>query len=186
LDAGARIDIRRELRGHLADSAGARLLVTHDPIDASVLADRVVILEGGRVVQDGPMAEIALHPRSRYVADLVGLNLYRGIAGNGVVAVDGGGEVVVADHGIAGEVHVAIHPRAVGLHVEEPAGSARNHWPGHITEFDDLGDRIRVRVDGVLPIVAEVTRDAMDDLDLTLGRTVIATAKAAEVQIYPA
>jgi molybdate transport system ATP-binding protein len=186
LDAGARIDIRRELRGHLARSPGARLIVTHDPIDASVLADRVVILERGRVVQDGPMDAIALHPRSRYVADLVGLNLYRGVADDGLVAVRGGGEIVVADHDIAGEVHVVLHPRAVSLYLEDPGGSARNHWRGAITEIDDLGDRIRVRVGGELPLVAEVTRDAIRDLDLAVGRVVVATAKAAEVQVYSA
>ncbi|MCU1486774.1 MAG: transporter ATP-binding protein [Actinomycetia bacterium] len=186
LDAGARIDIRRELRAHLASSTGARLIVTHDPVDASVLADRVVILEAGRVVQTGAMVDIAAHPRSRYVADLIGINLYRGVARDGVVALGAGVELVIADHDVVGDVHVVLHPRAVSLHRTDPEGSARNRWHGRITEVDDQGDRVRVRIEGDLPLVAEVTRASMAELGLAVGVGVTATAKAAELQVRPA
>ena len=188
LDAQARADIRRDLRRHLASAAGARLVVTHDAVDASVLADRVVVLEGGRVVQQGPMQDIALHPRSAYVADLVGLNLYRGTADDGAVRLEGGsgGVIVVADHDARGDVYVSVHPRAVALHLDEPHGSARNHWPGTVVEVDALGDRVRVRVEGAVPIVAEVTRDATRELALAPGHTVVASVKATEVTVYPA
>jgi molybdate transport system ATP-binding protein len=186
LDAGARIDVRRELRAHLAGTAGARLLVTHDPVDASVLADRVVIIEEGRVVQAGRMDAIAAHPRSRYVADLIGINLYRGVARGGVVAVGPGVELVIADHDVAGDVHVVLHPRAVSLHRTEPEGSPRNRWHGRITELDDLGDRVRVRLEGDLPIVAEVTRASVDELGLAVGVGITASAKAAELQVQQA
>src|SRR5262249_35031451 len=79
LDAGTRGDVRRDLRRHLATFEGPRLLVTHDPVDAYTLADRVVVLEGGRVVQRGSLAEITAQPRSRYIADLVGVNLLSGM-----------------------------------------------------------------------------------------------------------
>ena len=75
LDAGPKSDVRRDLRRHLATFAGVRLLVTHDPVDAYALADRVVILESGRIVQSGTLADVTARPRSRYVADLVGVNL---------------------------------------------------------------------------------------------------------------
>ena len=65
LDAGARGDVRRDLRRHLATFDGVRLLVTHDPVDAYALADRVVILEAGRVVQTGTLAEVTARPRGR-------------------------------------------------------------------------------------------------------------------------
>ena len=186
LDAQARADIRRDLRTHLAGAAGARLVVTHDAVDASVLADRVVILEAGRVVQDGPMQDIALHPRSPYVADLVGLNLYRGTADAGTVRLEGGGLIVVADQSVRGSVYASVHPRAVAVHLDDPRGSARNHWPGTVVEVDALGDRVRVRIEGAVPIVAEVTADAVRELGLAPGHAVVASVKATEVSVYPA
>jgi molybdate transport system ATP-binding protein len=186
LDAASRIEIRRELRTQLADAPGARIVVTHDPVDAAAIADRVVILEAGRITQAGSMDDIALHPRSDYVADLVGLNLYRGTAHDGIVTIAGGGEVVVADHRLEGAVHVAIHPRAVAVHLHSPGGSVRNHWPGHVTTIDRLGDRVRVRIEGPVPSVAEVTREAASDLALAPGSEVVAAVKAAEIQVYPA
>jgi molybdate transport system ATP-binding protein len=186
LDARARAEIRRDLRTHLTAAGGARLVVTHDPVDAALLADRVVVLEQGRIVQEGPMREIALRPRSPYVADLVGLNLYRGRAEAGVVALDGGGSVVVADHAVRGDVHVSVHPRSVGLHLEDPHGSVRNHFPGTVAEVDALGDRVRVRIEGTVPIVAEVTDAAIHELGLRPGDPVVASVKATEVEVYPA
>ena len=78
LDAGARSTVRRDLRRHLESFDGMRLLVTHDPVDAYALADRVVVLEAGGSCRRGTLAEVTAHPRSRYVADLVGLNLISG------------------------------------------------------------------------------------------------------------
>jgi molybdate transport system ATP-binding protein len=186
LDAGARVDIRRQLRVHLGESSGARLLVTHDPVDASVLADRVVILEAGRITQVGRMDELVAHPRSAYVAELVGINLYPGDARDGIVTTTTGTQIVIADHQLAGAVHAVVHPRAVSLHRHAPEGSARNHWSGRVAEIDDLGDRVRVRIDGPLPIVAEVTRAAVTELGLVPGMDVVAAVKAAEVQVHPA
>jgi molybdate transport system ATP-binding protein len=80
LDAGTRITVRSDLRRHLTAYPGCTVLVTHDPLDAMVLADQLVVLEQGRVVQSGPPGEVARAPRTEYVARLVGLNLYRGHA----------------------------------------------------------------------------------------------------------
>jgi molybdate transport system ATP-binding protein len=186
LDAQARAEIRRELRDRLRSAVGARLVVTHDPVDASVLADRVVILEHGRIVQQGPMQEIALHPRSTYVADLVGLNLYRGTARHGLVEIEGGGVIVVADHDVHGDVYVSVHPRGVALHLDDPHGSARNHWRGTVVDVDALGDRVRVRIEGTVPIIAEVTSAAAAELALAPGHSVVAAVKATEVSVYAA
>ena len=113
LDARTRLDVQTELKRHLADFAGPCLLVTHDPLEALVLADRLLVLEHGRVVQEGTPAEVARRPATEYVARLVGLNLYAGTADGAHVALHGGGGFVVPDHHERGEVLVALRPSAV-------------------------------------------------------------------------
>ena len=185
LDAATRTEVRRDLRRHLASFDGTRLLVTHDPLEAIALADRLVVLEGGRVTQTGTPAQVSARPRSRYVAELVGVNLFRGRADAGQVELGGGGVLVTAgDH--HGEVFAAIHPHAVALHRHRPEGTPRNVWAGTADTLDVLGDRVRVRVTGSVPIVAEVTPAAAGELRLADGGPVWASVKATEVTVYPA
>src|SRR5205085_7102587 len=101
LDASTRAEVRRDLRRHLREFAGVNLLVTHDALEAMALGDRLVVIEEGRILQSGSLAEVTERPRSRYVADLVGVNLLRGTARGGVVELEGGGRVwaVGADRG---------------------------------------------------------------------------------------
>jgi len=186
LDAAARVAVRRDLRTHLAAAPGARILVTHDPVDAAALADRVIVLEGGRIVQEGSLAQVALHPRSDYAADLAGVNFLRGVARNGTVTLDGGGSVVVADRSASGPVTVTVHPRSVALHGADPGGSSRNRWAVRVEGIEDLGDRVRVRLAGPPDLVAEVTRGGADDLGLAPGLAVVATVKATEPAVTPA
>ena len=184
LDAGTRAQVRRDLRRHLASFAGGSVVVTHDPLDAVALADRLVVLEAGRVVQAGPPAEVTARPRSRYVADLVGVNLFSGRASGH--AVEAGGGALTAADAAEGDVFVVVHPRAVALHRVRPEGSARNVWPGEVGGLDLEGGRVRVRVEGRPPIVAEVTPAAVAALGLAEGVGVWASVKATEVSVYPA
>jgi molybdate transport system ATP-binding protein len=132
------------------------------------------------------MAEIAMHPRSDYVADLVGLNFFRGTARDGTVTLDGGGDIVVADHAVAGPVYVTFHPRAVALSLHAPDGSVRNRWNGTVTDVDTHADRVRVGVSGPVPLAAEVTTEAARELGLASGVAVVAAVKATEVRVYSA
>jgi molybdate transport system ATP-binding protein len=185
LDAATRAEVRRDLRRHLASFDGTRLLVTHDPLEAVALADRLVVLEGGRVTQTGTPQQVSARPRSRYVAELVGVNLFRGHAAGGVVRLAGGATLVAAgDH--HGEVFAAVHPHAVALHRRAPEGTPRNVWAGTADTLDIVGDRVRVRVAGPVPIVAEVTPAAAAELRLADGGPVWASVKATEVAVYPA
>jgi molybdate transport system ATP-binding protein len=185
LDAGTRTSVRRDLRRYLDDFDGATVLVTHDPLDAIALASRVVILEHGTITQAGPIGEITRRPTSRYVADLIGLNLLRGVAEGLTVSLDGSGaEVVIADP-TSGPVHLLVHPNAVALHTAKPDGSPRNQWPGRIDGFDLLGDRVRVRVAGGVSLVAEITPAAVAALDLREGQDVWMAVKATEIETYP-
>jgi molybdate transport system ATP-binding protein len=185
LDVAARAEVRRDLRRHLASFDGTRLLVTHDPLEALTLADRLVVVEHGRVAQAGTAAEVSARPRSRYIAELVGVNLYRGrAAGHSVHLPDGG--VLVAADAHHGEAFAAVHPHAVALHRRAPEGTPRNVWTGTAETLDVVGDRVRVRVAGAVPIVAEVTPAAAAELRLADGGPVWATVKATEVAVYPA
>jgi molybdate transport system ATP-binding protein len=185
LDAATRTEVRRDLRRHLASFDGTRLLVTHDPLEAMALADRLVVLEGGHITQTGGPAEVSARPRSRYVAELVGVNLWRGRADGDGVELEGGGRLVAAgDH--HGEVFAAVHPHAVALHRRAPEGTPRNVWAGTADTLDVVGDRVRVRVAGPVPIVAEVTPAAAAELRLADGGPVWASVKATEVAVYPA
>ncbi len=188
LDVTTRNEVRRDLRHHLATFPGVRLLVTHDPVDAAVLADEVVVLEAGRVVQTGTPAEITARPRSRWAAELVGTNLFTGtLAGDGAVSLgDGGGVLVVADAHPAGPVFAAVSPRAVSLHRSRPEGSARNTWPGRVAAVEPVGGRLRVRIDGTRPVVAEVTAAAVREVGLAEGTDVWVAVKATEIDVYPA
>jgi molybdate transport system ATP-binding protein len=185
LDVSTRQDVRRGLRQHLSTFDGVRLLVTHDPVDAYALADRIAILEHGRIAQTGTIAEVTAHPRSRYVAELVGTNLVRGVVTNGVLVTDSGARVVVAAD--PGSVFAVIRPQAITLSLGvDPNSSARNHWPGVVGDIDRLGDRARVGVDGPLPIVAEITTAALDALALRPGDEVHVALKATDITTYPA
>ena len=184
LDARTRLDTRAELQRHLGDHPGAALLVTHDPLDALVLADRLVIVEQGRVVQEGDAATVTARPRTDYVARLVGLNLHRGRADGHTVRV--GELTLTAADRVDGDAFVAFPPAAVALHKTRPDGSPRNVWPATVTGVQRHGDNLRVQLDGPIAVAADVTPAAAAHLRLIPGQPVWAAVKAAETRAYPA
>ncbi len=186
LDAGTRSALRRDLGRHLETFDGMRILVTHDPVDAYALADRVAILDHGRVVQVGTLPEVTAHPKSRYVAELVGLNLVSGNVHDGVLVTGSGASVVIAD-AQPGAAFAVIRPHSIALERHHsPGSSVRNVWPGTVSEVDRLGDRVRVAVDGILPLTAEITVAAREALALRPGDEVYASVKATDIEVYPA
>ncbi|WP_113703686.1 sulfate/molybdate ABC transporter ATP-binding protein, partial [Nonomuraea lactucae] len=184
LDAHTRLEIRSQLRRHLADFDGATVLVTHDPLDAMVLADRLIVIENGAVVQQGVPGEVARRPRTDYVARLVGLNLYRGVADRGRVKV-GEMSFSTSEH-LEGSAFVAFPPAAVALYRSRPDGSPRNVWQAHIGGIERHGDNVRVHLDGPITAFADITPAALADLDLTPGQQVWVSVKATETHAYPA
>lgn len=189
LDVGTRASVRDLVRAELARSPGIRILVSHDPVEASMLADRLVLLEEGRVTQIGTPQEVREAPRSRYAADLVGVNAFRGRLertpeGTRVVLADGG-EIVAppTDDLHRDEVIAILRPSDVTLSLQPPAGSARNALRGPVSSLADDGERVRVRVASVPPVVAEVTSGSLERLGLRPGLEVWASFKAVEVQI---
>ena len=80
------------------------------------------------------------------------------------MALDERRRVVVTADPVAGDVYVAIQPHSVSLHRAQPEGSPRNVWRGRVRGADLLGDRVRIHVDGPVPLVAEVTAAAVGEL----------------------
>jgi molybdate transport system ATP-binding protein len=185
LDARTRSQVRRDLRTYLDAFAGPTIIVTHDPVDAHALADRVVVMETGRVVQEGTLDDIAAHPRSAYVADLVGVNLVHGVVNGGVLTTSDGGRLVVAG-GDDGPARAVIRPQAIALHADEPHGSPRNCWLTRVSDIDTYGDRVRLRLGDPMPVVAEITPGALAELSLRAGSDVWVSVKATEIAVFPA
>jgi molybdate transport system ATP-binding protein len=185
LDGGTRLLLRTDLRRHLTSYGGPAVVVTHDAVEAMVLTDVLVVVEDGRIVQSGPPAEVARRPGTDYVARLLGLNLYRGTATGDRVTLDGGGELLLAEHA-GGAVQVALRPSAVALHRARPEHSSpRNVWAGRISGVEPVGDRVRIAVAGRPDVLADVTTEAVADLDLSAGAEVWVSVKATELAVYP-
>jgi molybdate transport system ATP-binding protein len=186
LDARTRLDTRASLHRHLAEHAGPTLVVTHDPVDAFMLADRLVIVEDGRIVQSGTPADVTAHPRTDYVARLVGLNLYRGRGEGRGVTLPSGFVLSTADD-VAGDAFVAFPPAAVALYLAPPEGSPRNTWEATVDGVARHGDNLRVRLlGGVGEAAADVTPAGAAALRLEPGQRVWAAVKATETRAYPA
>lgn len=183
LDVESRHRVRTDLARHLSQVEMPVLLVTHDPLDAALIADRLVILEEGMVTQAGTLTDITRRPRTGWAARLAGVNLYRGRATGGAVDV-GGARLVTADQ-VDGPVFAVIPPHAVSLYRQPPAGSPRNVWRGNVTALERAGSRIRVAVEGDLPVVAEITPEAVEALSLGGLGPVWVVVKATEIDTYP-
>ena len=189
LDPATRAEVRAGLSHRLAAFAGVTVLVTHDPLDALTLADRLVFVDGGRVVQEGAPAEVVVRPRNAFVAQLVGLNLYQGQASSATTVETSLGPVVTGGHSHRGASWVSFAPAAVSLYPSRPGGSPRNAWAATVRSVEVVGQTARVRLAvsaAPEPLVAEVTTASVAELRLHTGAPVWATVKATEVSAYPA
>jgi molybdate transport system ATP-binding protein len=185
LDARTRLEVQSELRTHLSDFAGPCLLVTHDALEALVLADELVVIEAGAVVQQGPPAQVARRPVTDYVARLVGLNLLAGHQTDGSVTLNGGGRFVVSGPVPSGEVLVAVRPSAIVVSTDPPSGtSMRNTWSGVVRGLTQLAERVRLDVDGQPSVAADVTAAAVAELSLAPGTAVWLSVKATDLEVY--
>ncbi|MEU8840189.1 ABC transporter permease [Streptomyces roseus] len=186
LDQTTRARVRHTLRTHLAGFGGVCLIVTHDPVEAVSLADRVLVLADGRTLQDAPPAEVTRHPRSPWVARMLGRNAWPGTASADGLVLSTGGRLVVAEALPEGSQALAIiGPEAVSVHRDRPAGSPRNVWQGSVREITAVGSRLRVLVTSAQApdLVAEITPEAAAELGLVDGSKVWTSVKATEVTL---
>ena len=190
VDVSARPGLRALVREVTRSFGGATVLIAHDPLDALTLADRVALLDAGRIAQTGTPDEIRAAPSSHYAADLVGVNLF---VGELEPLEDGAATLRTPDGEITVSPEVAIasgtrsiaslKPIDVSLHAREPEGSARNVFRGRIVEIADDGDRARVRLATRPPLTAEVTSGSVTRMGLRTGGEVWASFKAVEVSL---
>jgi molybdate transport system ATP-binding protein len=188
LDATRRASVRAELRVFLRAVGWPAVLVTHDPLDAFVMADRVAVLEAGRVAQTGTAEELLAHPRTPFVAELVGLNFYEAelAPGAGLKEARVGTTIfhVLAD-ALDGAVHLAFAPSDVALAGGPAASSFQNTFEARVRETRNLPDRVRVILDAGIVIAADVTREASGRMGLAPGSAVQAMIKATSIRVYP-
>jgi molybdate transport system ATP-binding protein len=187
LDVATRGAVRGELSRFLSECGLPTILVTHDPVDALALGERIAVLEAGRVTQVGTRAQLVSEPRTAFVAELAGLNLYRAdlAEGRGLKEARARG---ISFHVLSDERHgpafVAFAPAEVSLSVERLPGSAQNAFQGRVVEVRPLPDRLRVVLDVGVVLVAEVTREAASALGLDVGRSLWASVKATAIHVY--
>jgi molybdate transport system ATP-binding protein len=150
LDVGAATAMRKVLRRVLACDGRSAVLITHDLLDVLTLADRVLVLEDGRITESGPATTVLATPRSRFGARFAGVNLVDGTAGaDGVLTTQWGTvwDGSPAPDVVAGQSAVLLTPAAVAVYRDKPHGSPRNTVEVTVAELDSRGAVIRVRAD---------------------------------------
>jgi molybdate transport system ATP-binding protein len=191
LDARTRAAASRELGAVIRDAAVPVLLVTHDFTEAALLADRVAVMDGGRVLQQGTASALAAAPATAFVADFSGAVVLTGEArpdadGIIVVALDGGGEVIALE-GQPGAVAVSVYPWEIALARPGEAAhdSARNHLDVTVVSVTTIGPRVRVGLAAPQPLTAELSESSARDLGLRPGGRAVASFKAAATRVLP-
>jgi molybdenum ABC transporter ATP-binding protein len=190
LDAQTRNQVRGELQRMLRAVGRIVIMVTHDYVDALTFGDQICVLDRGRVLQIGNREELLRHPKSRFVAELTGVNFFEGTVSadkeDGLTEIRiGDCSLYAADNGHrAGSTLVAFFPSDVSLSTEPASTSARNVFKSTVQEVVYMGDKVRVALNGSLPMCAEVTANALTKLAIGEGDTVYASLKATAIKTY--
>jgi molybdate transport system ATP-binding protein len=192
LDVTAAPALRRLLREVLSQGRRTAIIVTHDLLDALAVADKVIVIDDGRVVESGPVRTVLAAPRSDFAARIAGVNLMAGLISEpGVLQTSWGPSISGLGDAVPGTEAIALfQPAAVAVHLDPPHASPRNVIAVKIAELDVHGTTVRVRgaeqPDGGTGLAADVTAAAAADLDLQPGRDVYFVVKTQEVQLHPA
>lgn len=187
LDIAVAPALRRVLRRVLEGQT--TLMVTHDLMDAALLSDYVVVLEGGTVAEQGPTDQVLYNPKTAFTAGLAGLNLVRGHYHDGAVVAPGGMAVVgMGEEPASGAVAAAVFPpTAVSIYPTSIQGSPRNNFEVTVTEIEPSNGLVRVHGEHAgQNLAADITVKAVADLDLYPGSRVVFAVKATQVTVYAA
>ena len=192
LDAPSREQLRGELRRLLRELGVPTVVVTHDKLEALALGDDLVAMEGGRVCQVGPVADVFNHPTELAVARMTGIEtvlpgtVLKREAGLATVEVGPHHLVALEPAHEGNAVFVCLRAEDVTLGPLEAAPtSARNRLPCTVVSLSPEGALVRVALDAGFPLVARVTRFSTEELGLAEGRGLTATFKAPSVRLVP-
>ena len=189
LDATLQREMRWELSALHREMGGMVIHITHSRDEAVSMADRIAVMFEGRIEQTGTPTEIFRRPRSRAVADFVGAeNIFEGIYRRderGAFAEVGAFRISLPNTGIDNgtEVMLSIRPEEILLSKEPLKSSARNCMPGRITEMRDMASFVEITVDAGEPFLVHITRQALDEMEITVGSDVYLSFKAASVNV---
>jgi len=189
LDSSTRAHVAGELTHWLSELRLPTVLVSHDLTDVLGLADRIAVIEEGRIVQSGTPTELLQAPASSFVAAFVGVNYFKGRAGHDghttVIDVGDGAARLFSTQEVQGYVGVIVDPWDVTLSASRPESSALNVLSGPISRIVESGNIVRVTVDSDPPVVSEITRDSTGRLELAVGKQMHAFWKAAGTRLVP-
>ncbi len=187
LDTSTRRAVRSQLRQTISALGLQTVIVTHDPVDAMTVGDRVCVLQQGKVVQVGTRCELLAAPCNQFVADFVGVNLLRGRASmqpGGLCRLHCGGTQLYCAGTAEGPAQLVCSPWDVSLSIDEPEGSALNVIRGTVAAITHLGARTRVTVEGNVTVTAEITHASEQRLGLGVGKELYAAFKASAARVY--
>ena len=214
LDVQTRREVRQELRHILSGTGITTVMVTHQYLEALLFGSHILVLEQGHVIQQGSQRDLLQYPRSSYVAELVGMNFFRGrvvscekgalctiqLQNNGRPAIELSASLEEQTQKMPGagdEAYVLVDPRSITLYQTLPDSSARNAFQGTIVQLLHLGapfgngiehdGRVRVSIlidDSVPPLTAEITEASANRMELSEGKMIYATFKATEARAY--
>jgi len=175
LDARVRDELREWLRSLHERLHVTSLFVTHDQAEAMELADDVVIMGEGKVVQSGNPDEIVNNPNSSFVMNFLGRsNSLRGLASHGTAEIEGIKVPFAAANGTSIPVVGYFRPTQVGLSLEPAQASL----PVRVTRVTPTGFNVKVNLEAVAsktPFVAEIDTQTARDLNLKAGDAIYAS-----------
>jgi molybdate transport system ATP-binding protein len=192
LDAPTREQLRPELRRRLRESGLPVILVTHDRLEAMALADHLLVMDQGKVRQQGTVAEVFSRPADLAVARIVGTEtvlpgkILHTVEGLATVALGAVQLLALAPPFAVEEVYVCIRGEEVALqHGPGDSGSPRNRLEGIVGGLHPEGAMVRVQLDCGFPLTALITRPACEELHLAEGSRVTALLKVPAVHLIP-
>ncbi len=212
LDVQTRREVRQELRHILTEVDTITLLVTHTYLEALLFGQNILVLEDGHVLQQVGQRDLLEHPRSSYVAELIGVNFFRGRVVRYesshvcVLQVQNGAQTVemlatlqdAAKPHIDEEAFMIVEPRSITLYSSQPNSSARNTFRGEIIQLLRVGNtslsssvdkegvfRVTLLIDASMPpLTVEITGSSATRLNVHEGAIVYASFKATEARMY--